>query len=261
MLSFAAITLLVQNHPYLATFAFGAGTILASELIWRVMRFPMGLLGKTKPLRVHEVLLFNELGEHCLDFHYSNIRSESEGLVDADLLCNNPYCTLKSIGKIMHQIDQAVYAIDVAIYTFTSIPMREAFKRALQRGVTIRIISDREMVFSSGSQINILADLGVQVRGPVTTYLMHHKFLVIDGVERVQEMQRLKQRKWMQKTSSVLISGSVNWTRMGFGGNWENLIITDDKALAHTYQVEFNRMWKAFEKCPDNVAMEPTRSM
>ncbi|KAH8391520.1 hypothetical protein KR200_003095, partial [Drosophila serrata] len=246
MLNFAGITHLVQNHPYLATVALGAGTILASEVIWRVLKFPMGLIGKTKPLRVHEVVLFNELGETCSSLHYSNIRSESEGLVVAELTCDNPYCSFKGLSKMVQQIDKAVYAMDVAIYTFSSIPLCEALKRALQRGVTIRIITDNEMVSASGSQLSHLADLGVPVRGHGTSYLMHHKFVVIDGVERVQEIQRLKKRKWMQDTCSVLINGSVNWTRMGFGGNWENCIITDDNVLAHSFQAEFNRMWKAF---------------
>ncbi|KAH8282519.1 hypothetical protein KR054_008127 [Drosophila jambulina] len=256
MLNFDQITNLVQNHPYLATFAFGAGTILASEVIWRAIKFPLGLIEKKKPPRVHDVVLFNEMGEHCASLHYSHIKQGSE----TDVSCNNPYCSLKGIAKMVQQIDQAVYAVDVAIYTFTSLALCEAFKRALQRGVIIRIISDREMVFSSSSQLNALADLGVQVRGPDTTFLMHHKFVVIDGLERVQEIQQLKQRKWMQDTCSVLISGSVNWTRMGFGGNWENCIITDDKVLAHSFQTEFNRMWKAFERCPDSFAKNPTKS-
>ncbi|XP_017024359.1 mitochondrial cardiolipin hydrolase [Drosophila kikkawai] len=240
------ITDLIQSHPYWAI-ALGAGTILASEVIWGAIKYPLRLIGKLRPPRVHEVVFFNELVENCYSLHYNNIRSDSEGSMEPDSQCANPYCTIKGIGKMVKQIDQAVYAVDIAIYTFTSMALCEALKRALHRGVSIRIISDREMVFSSGSQINLCADLGVPVRGPTTTFLMHHKFLVIDGVERVQEIQRLKQRKWMQNTRSVLISGSVNWTRMGFGGNWENCIITDDKVLAGAFQAEFNRMWKAFK--------------
>lgn len=248
-----AIMDLVWNHPFYATIALGAGTILASEVIWGAIKFPMR---KKKPLRVHEVVIFNELGQSCSSQHYRNIQSESEGMAEPDLQCDNPYCTIKGIGKFVQQIDQAVYSIDVAIYTFTSFILCEAFKRAVQRGVTIRIISDREMVFSSGSQLNVLADLGVPVRGPVTTNLMHHKYLVIDGVERVEEIRRLKQRKWMRPSCSVLISGSVNWTRLGFGGNWENCIITSDPVLAHSFQAEFNRMWKSFEQYPDNITKE-----
>ncbi|KAH8260842.1 hypothetical protein KR038_007537, partial [Drosophila bunnanda] len=246
MWNFATITDLVQNHPYLATVVLGAGTILASEVMWRAVKFSMGLIVNTKPLRVHEVVIFNELGETCSSLHYSNVRMESEGLVVPDLTCDNPFCSVKGVGKIEQQIDKAVYALDAAIYTFTSMALCEAFKRARQRGVIIRIIGDNEMVFCSGSQLGTLADLGVQVRGPSARFLMHHKFVVIDGVERVQEIQRLKQRKWMQDTRSVLISGSVNWTRMGFGGNWENCIITDDKLLTDSFQTEFSRMWISF---------------
>lgn len=36
-----AIMDLVWNHPFYATIALGAGTILASEVIWGAIKFPM----------------------------------------------------------------------------------------------------------------------------------------------------------------------------------------------------------------------------
>ncbi|XP_017115790.1 mitochondrial cardiolipin hydrolase [Drosophila elegans] len=242
----------IQKHPIVATISIAAGAILASEVIWKVFTFLQGQLSGKKPLRVHEVLTFNELGDICAAQHLrsSDLSKSPDAVV---LQCRNQHCTLRNVGKIVEQIDQAQYSIDIAIYTFTSLVLADAFKRALLRGVNIRIISDREMVFSAGSQINVLACLGVPVRTPITTYMMHNKYCVIDGVERVEEIRLLKKRKWMRPSCSVVVSGSVNWTRQGFGGNWENCILSADEKLARMFQADFARMWKAFENSEDKL--------
>ncbi|XP_017049071.1 mitochondrial cardiolipin hydrolase [Drosophila ficusphila] len=238
----------IRSHPILATISVGAGTVFVSEVVWKVVKYFLGL--RKKQLVVNEVLVFNELGEICAAQHLRNSIPGSGPMVTQ---CRNEHCSQRNLEKIVEQIDRAVYSIDVAIYTFTSIFLAEAFKRALQRGVNLRIITDREMCYSSGSQINELARLGVPVRAPDSTKMMHNKYCVIDGAERVEEIRLLKQRKWMRPFCSVIITGSVNWTRQGFGGNWENCIISADEEFAGKFQADFSRMWKAFKKTENKL--------
>ncbi|XP_043648164.1 mitochondrial cardiolipin hydrolase [Drosophila teissieri] len=239
----------IRYHPIVATISIAVGTVLASEVIWNVVQYFRSK--RKKANRVHEVVVFNELGEICAAQHLWNTRPGSQEPKVTH--CRNTHCTLRNVGKIAEQIDRAVYSIDLAIYTFTSFSLADALKRALERDVSIRIISDGEMVFSSGSQITMLARLGVPVRVPITTYMMHNKFCIIDGVERVEEIRLLRKRKGMRPCYSIVVSGSVNWTRQGLGGNWENCIITADDKLTAMFQTEFNRMWKAFEKTDESL--------
>ena len=60
-----------------------------------------------------------------------------------------------------------------------------------------------------------------------STYLMHHKFAIVDG--------------------KVLINGSFNWTRQAITGNQENLIITDDKAITPLFVTEFQKLWEKYD--------------
>ncbi|XP_017065474.1 mitochondrial cardiolipin hydrolase [Drosophila eugracilis] len=241
MLNFRFIMEHIRNHPIVSTISIFVGMGLVSEVIWKTVEYFRDK--REKASRVHEVLIFNELGEICASHHLRECYPKT-----LEFHCQNKYCTTKNTGKIVEQFDRAVYSIDLAIYTFTSMTISEALKRALHRGVNIRIISDGEMVYSCGSQIIVLSELGIPVRVPTTTHIMHNKYCVIDGAERVEEIRQAKKRKWMRPCHSIAITGSVNWTRQGFGGNWENCVITADEKISSMLQAEFDRMWRAFAK-------------
>lgn len=52
---------------------------------------------------------------------------------------------------------------------------------------------------------------------------MHHKFVIIDN--------------------EILISGSVNWTKSAFFGNFENIVLTNDPTLVKPFINEFESIW------------------
>lgn len=186
-----------------------------------------------------DIMIFNELSGKCDSGH-----PKKEALN-----CPNKYCSKRHIQRIVQQIDQAVYSIDIAIYTFTTIEILEAFYRALDRGVTIRVISDPEMLSSTGSKVLSLKSSGVEIRMPETTALMHHKFLVIDGGARVKSLLRVKDgRKKPTCVVGAVFYGSANWTAQGFKGNWENCVLSSDKLLTNRFQAEFDRMWTSFKR-------------
>ena len=52
---------------------------------------------------------------------------------------------------------------------------------------------------------------------------MHHKFAVID--------------------KRVVLTGSFNWTRSASGRNYENIMITSNRAVVKQYDEYFHGMW------------------
>jgi len=52
---------------------------------------------------------------------------------------------------------------------------------------------------------------------------MHHKFVIIDN--------------------NILISGSINWTKSAFFGNFENVLVTNESAIVEPFINEFERIW------------------
>lgn len=52
---------------------------------------------------------------------------------------------------------------------------------------------------------------------------MHHKFAIIDD--------------------QVMIYGSTNWTMQAFYGNFDSILITNDKFFVKQFINEFDKMW------------------
>ena len=128
---------------------------------------------------------------------------------------------------ITDEVGTASDTVDLAIYTFTSEPIRDALIDAAARGVRVRAVIDvweaNDVIVAS------LEDTPVQVRRKAgfAGGIMHNKFAVIDG-------------------QSVL-TGSFNWTYSADEQNDENLLLIADKALAAQFGDEFDRLWAAAE--------------
>ncbi|XP_055914610.1 mitochondrial cardiolipin hydrolase [Eupeodes corollae] len=161
--------------------------------------------------------------------------------------CKNMFCYPRNIRKIIQFIDDAKHSIDLSMYIFTSNELAKAIDRAIKRGLQIRIISDQEMCFSSGSRITDLTQSGVPVRFPnASNMLMHHKFCILDGPVRLNTLSKIK-KSTMQPTQGILFTGSLNWTHQGFNANFENMIITSNVNLIDKFEKEFERMWLSFD--------------
>lgn len=61
--------------------------------------------------------------------------------------------------------------------------------------------------------------------------LMHHKFAIIDR--------------------EVILTGSTNWTMQALHGNWDNVIITNQRVFVEPFVKEFDRMWAELTKGED----------
>jgi phosphatidylserine/phosphatidylglycerophosphate/cardiolipin synthase-like enzyme len=125
------------------------------------------------------------------------------------------------------EMGAAGQTLDVAVYTFTSEPIRDALIDAAARGVAVRAVIDTWE--ANDAVVSSLQGTDVQVRRKAgfAGGIMHNKFAVIDG-------------------QSVL-TGSFNWTYAADEQNDENLLLLSDKALAGQYGDEFDRLWAAAE--------------
>lgn len=125
------------------------------------------------------------------------------------------------------QMATATDTLDVAVYTFTSEPIRDAIIDADSRGVKVRVVID-------GWETNdpiaaALSEAGVPTKRAYgyNDGIMHHKFAIVD-------------------TQSV-VTGSFNFTIAADKSNDENLLIVSDPALAGQYTNAFGALWQRAE--------------
>ena len=131
----------------------------------------------------------------------------------------------------LYQRGGAQKTIDAAIYGWDAIPALEtAFENAIKRGVVLRIVYDETTRGSSYypdtkklAALSSASNNDKNIDSASTNFIMHNKFLVIDGKE--------------------VITGSMNYSQTGLSGfNSNNLIVIKSKEIAGLYAEEFNQM-------------------
>lgn len=130
-------------------------------------------------------------------------------------------------GEIVRVLGRARRTVDICVFTITDNRVADAVLKAAKRGVKVRVITDDMKSGDRGSDIERMEAAGVPVRMDRSQAHMHNKFAVLDG--------------------RTALTGSYNWTRSAARDNQENLVVTDDPALARAYAAEFARLWAAFE--------------
>lgn len=118
-------------------------------------------------------------------------------------------------------------AIDVCVYTIADDRLTDELLDAHRRGVKVRIISDNDKRFDTGSDVPQLAAAGIEVRIDDTPFHMHHKFALFDGEQ--------------------LANGSFNWTRSASSSNQENLVVSRDAYLVRCFGGQFEELWGRFD--------------
>lgn len=123
-------------------------------------------------------------------------------------------------------VSSAEKSICVCVYAFSSWRLIDILISAHQKGVVVRVITDREQMASNASQVERLRSNGIQVRHNNNTYFMHHKFAIIDD--------------------KYLVNGSLNWTRQGIHGNQENVVISSNTRIVVPFMERFEHLWKLY---------------
>lgn len=133
--------------------------------------------------------------------------------------------------SIIAALDAARVSIDVANFSFTSAPLRDALLRAKERGVSIRLALDANQ-FEYLKEMRELVALGFDVRlskgKDGRRGVQHNKLAVLDG--------------------KLVQTGSHNWTTNGHKNNYENILFLDAPDDVAAYAAYFERIWgRGFE--------------
>lgn len=126
-------------------------------------------------------------------------------------------------SAIIHQLRAARKNIDICVFTISDNIIRDELVAQHKLGKRIRIISDNDKSEDMGSDIYFLRRMGIPVILDDTEVHMHHKFALFDR--------------------DRLLSGSYNWTRSAAERNYENLVLSSEAELVHSFQGEFERLW------------------
>lgn len=132
-----------------------------------------------------------------------------------------------SLSILMDALQEATKSLDVCMFTFSCKELGDLLIKAHRSGILVRVITDKEQSFASGSQTERLRKQGIQVRLDNSSYFMHHKFAVVDD--------------------RLLISGSLNWTLQGICGNQENIVISDMIEMVAPFSSQFEKLWELYD--------------
>lgn len=146
-------------------------------------------------------------------------------------------------------INRAKYTIDIAIYNFNVegiSNIADALNAAYTRGVVVRLITDGGTNNSAIQELN--SGIG-KIPRPVTTGIMHNKFMVIDGNST-------------NPNDPIVWTGSCNWTDQNVNTDANNVLFIQDASLAKVYTLEFNEMFGSTTATPNpaNAKFGPTKS-
>ena len=128
--------------------------------------------------------------------------------------------------RIRRLLARAQSSVEICVFTITDDRLSSAILDAHRRKVKVRIITDDDKATDRGSDAERLAEAGVDLRMDRSSYHMHHKFALFD--------------------SSLLLTGSYNWTRSAADSNEENFIISGDSRFIKPFSQLFEQLWQQF---------------
>lgn len=133
--------------------------------------------------------------------------------------------SLKCETKIVDLINKSEERIDAAIYAVNNDEIVCALKKAYDRGVKIRILTDRLQASNKSSKVRELYNYGINIRVHSKFKIEHNKFAVFDN--------------------KIASSGSYNWTNPASDKNSENCIFfIRNKQAVREFQDRFNYLWR-----------------
>jgi phosphatidylserine/phosphatidylglycerophosphate/cardiolipin synthase-like enzyme len=118
-------------------------------------------------------------------------------------------------------------SIEAALYRLNSPRLGRALEAALRRGVSVRLLLDRNKYAESHVTREWVENRRVPIRllhgrrGQGSK--MHHKFVILDG--------------------QIVLTGSYNWTLESEEQNYESLLILRDPHVVESHAKEFEALW------------------
>jgi mitochondrial cardiolipin hydrolase len=127
------------------------------------------------------------------------------------------------VREIIGFIRRCETRLDVAVYSLTHDELAAELVAAHERGVAIRVLTDRTQAGSQYADDERLEAAGVQVRRDIRGGLMHAKYAVDCGC--------------------AVALGSFNWTRSAETRNVEHLSIIRLRYVVAEFQDHFETIW------------------
>ena len=125
-------------------------------------------------------------------------------------------------AMIVASINQAERSIVVASYSFTSRKIARALTRAQQRGIQVRVLSDKSQFKPHATtKISTLISAKIPLRVDAQVNIAHNKYILIDH--------------------KTVETGSFNFTVAANHYNAENVIIIHSKKLASIYECNWQQ--------------------
>lgn len=134
--------------------------------------------------------------------------------------------------ELIQRIDQEKEAIKAAVFIITEKEIAQALMRAKERGVVVEIITDVGCLKERSNKISMLCDSGCRlyVYNPPTlrkwSSLMHNKFALFSS----------------NQGSSLVWTGSYNFTNAASKSNQENAVVINDKIVFTQFEYQFKRL-------------------
>ena len=146
------------------------------------------------------------------------------GYVSFDRMYRRFKC--RNCGRTYHCRNKQSTAqqIDIAVYSITNPAIVDAIIDAHNRGIKIRIITDRAQSKGKGSLVAKLSGAGIPVVTNRKHKIEHNKFAIFDGTH--------------------IVSGSYNWTTNASKYNSENCLFFDQPD--NEYSNRFEYLWKLY---------------
>jgi phosphatidylserine/phosphatidylglycerophosphate/cardiolipin synthase-like enzyme len=142
--------------------------------------------------------------------------------------------------KLINRINNAVYSIDMAVYSFQDMPdIASALILAKNRGVKIRVVYDSRSVQNSMQSL-LNAGILISQRPASLTGIMHDKFLIFDARDSIASNDWLWTGSW-----------NITYTEL----SWKNNVVEiNDPVITKAYQTEFEEMWGSTADTPNPAA-------
>jgi phosphatidylserine/phosphatidylglycerophosphate/cardiolipin synthase-like enzyme len=130
-----------------------------------------------------------------------------------------------SENEITSLMNNAKSDIKIEMFEFSYKPLKESLLEAKKRGVSIRVILDRQSNQNKDT-LDFLKGNGIDVKwAPSKFNLLHSKFAVIDN--------------------KIVLVGSTNWSKNGMQKNREASVIIYSENLAKEFENIFNKDWES----------------
>lgn len=137
--------------------------------------------------------------------------------------------------ELLRHIGQESEKIQIAVFMMTDQEITKALIHALQRNVSIELITDAGCLKERSNKINELCARGCSVRIYNPSYnqknktsLMHHKFALFTN----------------NLDKSLVWTGSYNFTKSASSSNQENALVLDDQKIFDIFSKQFQRLKK-----------------